>query len=64
MHRRSQPGPGPVPECVEYLDIDKETTEEGETKLCDDGGHSKADPVVSSPVLQTHLHSSIGGPLN
>ena len=57
MHRRGQPGACPVLESVEYLEIDKEATEEGEPKLSDDGQHSKADPVVTSPVLNTELHS-------
>ena len=64
MNRSCQPGPCPILEFVEYLEVDKETTEEGETKLGDDGHHSKDDPVLTSPVLHTHLHPRVGAPLN
>ena len=56
MHRRGQPLPSPVPEYVEDLDVDKETAEEGKTKLSPNGEKTKAYSVISLPVFGADLN--------
>ena len=48
---------------MEDLDVDKETTEEGKTKLSPHGHKTKTDAETSTPVFSTQLYAIILFPL-
>ena len=63
MNGSSEPRFGPVLQCVDDLEIDKETTDEGKTKLCPHGDKTKANAEATAPIFRTQLHSVIVIPL-
>ena len=48
---------------MEDLDVDKETTEEGKTKLSPHGHKTKTDAETATPVFCTQLYAIILFPL-